>query len=122
MRKTKNISYKPNTDVDRWLQAQENSNASIRFLIQRAIGEYGIADVLEKVAYDGKFSDSFLAGKDAESTPEIESYVKKTKGSKKKDPVVPEDDEEDATVVTEQVIEPEENTVSKGNALDFFGV
>lgn len=123
-RKTKNISYKPNTDVDKWLQAQENSNASIRFLIQRAIGEYGIADVLEKVAYDGKFSDNFLAGKDVESTPEVESYVKKTKAQKKKTPVVTEDEdeEENTTVVTEQVIKPEENTVSKGNALEFFGV
>lgn len=128
VRKTKNLSYKTNTNVDKWLQAQENSNASIRFLIQRAIGEYGISDVLEKVAYDGKFADDFLSGKDAASTPEVESHVKKAKVSKKDDLVTSQEQEneedDEVTVVTEQVVDSDskKNTVAKDNALNFFGV
>jgi len=120
--RNKNLKFKADSDYVRWLDAQDNANASIRFLIQRAIAVYGNTDVLEKVAYDGRFSDNFLVGN--QRTNNV-AQVTKVQSSieNKKDKVIERDINSSEKVDDHKYIESEENdsSVNKKDASNFFG-
>ncbi|MEY8736440.1 hypothetical protein AB9M75_04120 [Lactobacillus sp. AN1001] len=120
--RNKNLKFKADSDYVRWLDAQDNANASIRFLIQRAIAVYGNTDVLEKVAYDGRFADNFLVGNQHANNV---THVAQTQLSieNKKDEIIKPDIDLSEKVDQKEHVESEkfDSSVNKENASNFFG-
>lgn len=121
--RNKNLKFKADSDYVRWLDAQDNANASIRFLIQRAIAVYGITDVLEKIAYDGRFSDDFLIGKQSNTNNVDQVTQTQSTIENEEDKAITYNVIASEKVDKQQRVKSEksDSSVDKENASNFFG-